>query len=262
MRPVMAFVVAALLFTATDLSAQSAAEQGRGNPDVQFAGQSIDAMISAFMKEHGVAGMAVAIVQAPYITRATGFGVGDRDRRTLVSANTIFNIAQMKNAFTAIAVMPKRQFEALGLKHTFFAGDLKAAPREDVRPGGQHRRFLREPALIDPTEPATGYRGTGAATSGEAAIYSSASDISVWDIGLAGDILVKDPALRKILYAPDTLENRDKIPTSGPWFFPGHEGLSRTSWSASRCSPTRKASISRCSRARSPAPTTPASARP
>lgn len=88
------------------------------------------------------------------------------------------------------------------MKHTFFAGELKAVAREDVRPGGQHRRFLREPVLIDPTEPATGYQRSGSATSADAAIYSSASDISVWDIGLAGEILVKDPALRKILYSP------------------------------------------------------------
>jgi CubicO group peptidase (beta-lactamase class C family) len=269
----VAIVAATLLCTASGLWAQSAPAPGRGNPDVQLAGESIDAMISAYMKEHGVAGMALAIVQAPYVTRATGFGVGDRERRTLVSANTIFNIAQMKNAFTAVAVMQlvedgrlgldhaisrhvpdaqgkstvrhslrapadypllervvasasgqgyrefvrRRQFEPLGLRHTFFAADLKVVPREDVASGGQHRRFLREPALIDPTEPATGYRaGAAAPSSSERAIYSSASDISVWDIGLAGDILVKDAALRKVLYSPAT---------SGPWFFPGHDGL-------------------------------------
>ena len=33
------------------------------------------------------------------------------------------------------------------------------------------------------------------------AIYSSAADISFWDIGLAGQILVKDPALRKTIYS-------------------------------------------------------------
>ena len=281
MRTAAAVLVAAFVFTASPLSAQTAGDRGRGHPDVQFAGQSIDGMIAAFMKEHGVPGMAVAIVQAPYVTRATGFGLSDWDRRTLVSANTIFNIVQMKNAFTAVAVMQlveagklglddpisrhlpdsgktstvrqslrapadyallerlieqasdlsyqevvrKGQFEPLGLTHTFFAGELNAAPREEVRPGGQHGRFLREPRLVDPTEPATGYQRTGPAASANKAIYSSASDISVWDIGLAGEILVKDPALRKILYSPAALENGTKIPTSGPWFFPGHEGL-------------------------------------
>jgi D-alanyl-D-alanine carboxypeptidase len=281
MRIAIPVLVAAFVLTASPLSAQTAVDRGRGHPDVQFSGQSIDGMIAAFMKEHGVPGMAVAIVQAPYVTRATGFGVSDLDRRTLVSTNTVFNIAQMKNAFTAVAVMQlveagtldlddpigrqlgdsdkkstvrqslrtpadyallerliekasgrsyqevvrKGQFEPLGLTHTFFAGELNTAPREEVRPGGHHGRFLREPALIDPTEPATGYQRTGPAAPADTAIYSSASDLSVWDIGLAGEILVKDAALRKILYSPATLENGTKIPTSGPWFFPGHEGL-------------------------------------
>lgn len=253
----------------------------RGNPDVQLAGQSIDAMIATFMKEHDVPGLSVAIVQAPYITRATGFGVSDTERRTLVSSDTIFNIAQMRNAFTAVAVMQlveagtiglhdpighhlpdtgggrtirqllrdpagyallerlvarasgqsyqdvvrKGQFERLGLRRTFFAGELKAVPREALRPGEPHRRFLHEATLIAPTEPATGYRRLGPVTSSDGAIYASAYDISVWDIGLAGDILVKDPALRTILYSPATLETGDRVPTSGPWYFPGHDGL-------------------------------------
>jgi len=248
----------------------------RGNPVMALGGQSVDGMIAEFMREHAVPGMAVAIVQAPYITRATGYGVSDSERRTLVSANTIFNIAQMKNAFTAVAVMQlvetgkaglddpvaeaqdrtirqllrrpgdyailerlinrasggsyedfitKWQFEPLGLRHTFFGRDLDAVARESLQSGERHRRFLQVPSLIDPTEPATGYRSAGVAKSAPSAIYSSASDISVWDIGLAGQILIKDPALRKLLYAPPVLESGVKLATSGPWIFPGHEGL-------------------------------------
>jgi CubicO group peptidase (beta-lactamase class C family) len=174
--------------------------------------------------------------------------VGDADKRTLVSANTVFDIAQMKNAFTAVAVMQlveagklrldadlkrllvngrdyaplealvakasgqtyeqfvrKNQFERLGLRHTFFGSDLPASP------GG--RGFLRDATLIDPTEPAKGSVGGV----NDSAIYATASDISFWDIGLAGEILIKDPALRKILYEGQV--------TSGAWNFPGHPGL-------------------------------------
>ena len=35
---------------------------------------------------------------------------------------------------------------------------------------------------------------------GSGSIWASAMDVSIWDIGLAGEILVKDPALRSILY--------------------------------------------------------------
>src|SRR5687768_3824525 len=240
-------IIAIALLAASHLSAQ------RGNPEMTFEGQSVDEMIAAFMKEHDVAGMSVAIVQAPYITRATGYGVSDAEKRTLVSANTVFDIAGMKNAFTAVAVMQlvesdkleleavrpllrdpaayaklesliekasgqsysefvrKNQFERLGLRHTFFAADLATLPRDE-----RHRRFLQEPSFIDPTEPATGsVKGRGLPAR---AIYSSATDISIWDISLAGEILIKSPELRKVLYTSETN-------SSGPWYFPGHPGL-------------------------------------
>ena len=212
---------------------------GRGNPDVSFDGQSVDQLIAAFVRVYDVPGISLAIVQAPYITRATGFGLADPQRKTLVSVNTMFNIAQMRNAFTAVAAMQlveegklelaavlplirqsrsadleslianasgrsyeqyirERQFERLGLRHTSFASELAGRSREP----------------IDPTEPAAG--GVPAAH----AIYSSASDISIWDIALAGDLLIRDPALRKLLYEPPA-----DAPSSGPWFFPGHPGL-------------------------------------
>lgn len=214
----------------------------RGNPEVALEGESIDAMIAEFMKEHGVAGMSLAIVQAPYVTRATGYGVGDRDARTLVAGRTVFNVGQMRNAFTAVAILQlveagkiklddvrdslrkaseyaaletlvektsggsyedfvrKGQFERLGLRHTFFTGDLARIQR----------------ARIDPTEPATGHRDAAAVAPRARAIYASAADISEWDIGLAGDLLIRDPELRKVLYKP---------PTNGAWTFPGHDGL-------------------------------------
>lgn len=137
MRTLISFLVAAFVFTASPLSAQTAVDQGRGQPDMQFAGQSIDGMIAAFMKEHGVPGMAVAIVQAPYVTRATGFGGSDRDRRTLVSANTIFNTAQMTNAFTAVAVMQLVEAGTLGLDDPIgrhlSESDQKSTVRQSLR---------------------------------------------------------------------------------------------------------------------------------
>ncbi len=232
-------------------------QASRGNPDMSFGGETVDAMIAAFMKEHDVAGMAVAIVQAPYITRVTGFGVADKDRRTLVADNTVFDVGQMKNAYTAVAVMQlvemgklkledvreplrtadaslerlvekasgmtyedfvrREQFERIGLKHTFFGADLARVPRDPAK------KFLSEPRFIDPTEAATGY---GKSVNVEPrAIYSSARDISFWDIALAGEILIKDPALRKVLYVPGEAKR------VGAWNFPGHPGLMITTGS-------------------------------
>jgi len=242
----------AALFIVLPLYGQAA----RGNPDMSFEGQSVDAMIAAFMKEHAVPGMAVAIVQAPYITRVTGYGLADPATRTLVADNTIFDVGQIRHAYTAVAVMQlveagklqldavreklrtadpsleqlvekasgtsyetfvrTHQFERVGLAHTFFGADLGRVPRETLAAGERHKRFLSEARLIDPTEPAT---GGGAAKPSPRAIYSSARDISLWDIALAGEVLIKDPALRRMLYVPGEAKQ------VGAWNFPGHPGL-------------------------------------
>lgn len=263
----------------------------RGNAEVSFAGQSVDEMIGTFLRENDIPGLSLAIVQAPYITRVTGFGVADVEKRLLVSSNTLFDIDRMSEAYVAVAIMQlvesgklvlsdplskyladlpeawpaftvlqllskvtgadyeilaklveklsgqtceafirTHQLDRLGLKHTYFASELGDVPWEKPAAGQKHSRFLMEPGLINPTEPATGYRASKeglqpVTPAGAVRIYASSQDISIWDVGLAGGILVKDPALRKILYHPATLADGSKVPNSSPWYFPGHEGL-------------------------------------
>lgn len=91
-----------LFALASPLAAQN---ESRGNPRVLFENESVDEMIAAFMTEHDVPGLSLAIVQAPYVTRATGYGFSDPQRKTLVSANTMFDVADMRDAFTAVALM-------------------------------------------------------------------------------------------------------------------------------------------------------------
>ncbi|MGQ9370361.1 serine hydrolase [Azospirillum sp. ST 5-10] len=315
----------------------------RGNPAMSFGGQTIDAMIAEFMAENDIPGMAVAIVQAPYIPRVTGFGVADRDRKLLVSPNTLFDVGPMAEAYTAVAVMQlveagrlglddavgthlpdlpeawrpisvrtllahasglpdysvepgfdpsaphkaatliesvagkplafepghdvaasatdylllaqlvekasgqsfqafvrQNQFDRLGLAHTVFVDERDRVHAEAVeRNGNRHKDFLADPVFVDPTEPATGYRAEGdalvpaaavdaTARPGSGGILASARDISLWDIGLAGGILVKDPALRAVLYAPAGLAGGRTAPVMGAWRFPGHKGLMYT----------------------------------
>ncbi len=96
----------------------------RGNPVVQYGGQSVDEMIADYMRDHKVPGMAVAIVQAPYITRVTGFGVSDPGKQLLSSSKTIFNIGQMADAYTAVALMqPRRARQNLARRHHWQACD-------------------------------------------------------------------------------------------------------------------------------------------
>ena len=87
----------------------------RGNPEVQFDGQTIDQMVAAFMKQHRIPGMTLAIVQAPYIPRVAGYGVSDAHKGLLASPKTLWPVGQMTQAYTAVAVMQLIEADKLAL---------------------------------------------------------------------------------------------------------------------------------------------------
>ena len=311
----------------------------RGNPLVQFDGQSIDQMIGDFMTERHIPGVTLAIVQAPYISRATGYGVTDLQTRRLASPKTLWDVGQLTRGYTAVAVMQlveagslkldeaigahvtdlppawqaitvrqlmahasglpdytkqpgfdparqyapaqllslvrekpaafkagtqaaasatdflllalaierasgmsyeafvtKNQIERLGLKNTIFVSGLASVKQEtlDAAPF-RHDKFLQERPYVDPTETATGYtwsegalvparRNHASAWIGGGAIYASAEDISLWDIGLAGGLLVRAKENRDILYNAVPVDGM-VVPANAGWRFPKHKGL-------------------------------------
>jgi CubicO group peptidase (beta-lactamase class C family) len=128
------------------------------------------------------------------------------------------------------------QFERLDLKNTKFSSRLTGVKQESLDgPGGKHSAFLLERPFIDPSEIAAGYTlKDGALTPappagaarwfGNDAIVSSAEDISLWDIGLAGGILVKSKELRDAIYSPAPIAG-GTVPANAGWRFPKHKGL-------------------------------------
>jgi CubicO group peptidase (beta-lactamase class C family)/uncharacterized protein (DUF302 family) len=132
-----------------------------------------------------------------------------------------------------------KQIAPLGLKATQFVEDFPTKAYTD-RSGAsgkkQHTRFTSEVPFINPIEPATGYRAgasgmvvvDAAATASLfafASLWSSAEDISLWDVGLAGGILVKKPENRALIYKPTTLGNGTVIPAMAGWEFTMHPGF-------------------------------------
>lgn len=85
------------------------ANSGRGHIPLLHKGQSIDDLIIQYMQANHVPGLALSITQAPYITRVVGYGLADTERKLLVAANTLFNIGQLSQAFTAVAIMQLKQ---------------------------------------------------------------------------------------------------------------------------------------------------------
>jgi CubicO group peptidase (beta-lactamase class C family)/uncharacterized protein (DUF302 family) len=334
----------ALLFAVPPAFAQ------RGNPQTSFAGQTPDEMIASFMKEHGVAGMTLSIVQAPYVPRVVGYGVADTEHKLLASPGTVWPIGEMTQAYTAIAVMQlieegkltmdsrvgdlvgnlpsewaaitvqqllghssglpdytrqpaeratkarspsqeldsirkrplafkpgtqvarcgtnflllglaiekdsgmsyeefitERQIKALKLTHTFFPSQLAGIKRDDVsRTDNMHTLFHSERTYIDPTEIAVGYEShgkqvgpltaTSSALSANDGLLASAGDISIWDVALAGEILVKKAENRKLIYSGFRLADGTVCPANCGWRFPAHKGLMDITGNAPGCS--------------------------
>ncbi|PWY55170.1 peptidase [Legionella qingyii] len=129
----------------------------------------------------------------------------------------------------------KNQIERVGLKRTLFVKNTSAIDNE-VHNGTtpfKHSEFLHNPSYIDPVEVAVGYKVdnkaapqlTWTTTFAHSGIIASAEDISIWDISLAGSILVKEAENRDFLYHCITLNNKTVIPGNAGWVFPGHPGL-------------------------------------
>jgi CubicO group peptidase (beta-lactamase class C family)/uncharacterized protein (DUF302 family) len=297
-------------------------------------------MIADFMEENRIFGMTLAIVQAPYIPRVVGYGRADVEKGLLASPKTLWNVGQMTQAYTAVAIMQlveagkltvddpvgkhvadlpwawrsltvrqlmahasglpdytrqpgfvpsrelkrgevialvkdlpldfepgtrvansatdffllglvvegasgesyqsyvtKNQIERLGLKNTLFASGLARVKQEAVENNEfRHKEFLRERAYIDPTEVATGYkekegkplavaRNSSSAWGGNGALWASAEDISIWDVGLAGNLLVQKKEHRDFLFHGIKLNDGRLAPAHCGWRFPAHKGF-------------------------------------
>lgn len=322
----------------------------RGKAALEVRGKFIDQRIAEFMEKHDVPGLAMAIVQAPYIPRSAGYGRASLTHDELASTRTAWNIGPLTQGFTAVAIfqlheaqklavhdaiekylpglpaawtkttvldllqhasgisdyrtaagfdvnrsykpteliamvssspllfergsqvrlsatnflllgmiverasgmsfrdfVTRHQIEPLGLRSTMFADDFAAksfADRPQKAAGqNQHSRFKSEIAFINPVEPATGYRsvdGKLAATDPKASanlfafgsLWSSAEDISAWDIALAGGILVKNEANRALIYKPTKLANGTVVPAMAGWEFTRHPGFMEIKGSA------------------------------
>lgn len=77
----------------------------RGSADESYLGKSVDEMIWEFMSDNQIDGLTMAIVQAPYIPRAVGYGFSDVKQKRLSSVNTMWPIGHISQGFTAVAIM-------------------------------------------------------------------------------------------------------------------------------------------------------------
>ena len=74
------------------------AEPSRGKAELAVRGKTIDQRIAEFMAANDVPGLAMAIVQAPYIPRSAGYGRASLAHDELASTRTMWAIGPMVRA--------------------------------------------------------------------------------------------------------------------------------------------------------------------
>lgn len=147
------------------------------------------------------------------------------------------NIVEKVSKMSYQSFVRKNQLDYMGLKQIFFTSELGNVKNEDLSAsGGKHKTFTRDKDFVNPMEPSVGYQdidGQLVATKRQAAhalkgfsdIWASAENISHWDIGLAGSILISKPENRDMVYKPTTLDNGRVVPAMAGWQFYAHKGL-------------------------------------
>lgn len=103
--------------------------QGRGAARAAYLGRTIDQMVDSFMQEEKIPGMTLAIVQAPYIPRVTGYGLSRAETGLLASTNTLWPAAEISQGYAAIAAFQLVEQGAMeiGDKVSRFVKDLPEA---------------------------------------------------------------------------------------------------------------------------------------
>lgn len=165
------------------------------------------------------------------VNRELKFVPGSSVSLSATNAMVLSEIVERASGMSYQAFVKDNQIAYLELKHTGFTEDMSNFPHEDVSSTENiHQLFKKDPYYIDPVEPASSYDDNGKKVSFEAIrgfndIWSSAQDVSFWDISLAGSVLIHEAEHRQLIYAPWKLIDGKEVPAVAGWQFYQHRGL-------------------------------------
>jgi len=96
-----------MLAPATAL-AQAAPVQPASGAGLDQLIPEVDRLFETFQREHPTPGLVYGVVQNGRLVHVRGYGAQELDRRRPVTADTLFRIASMSKAFTALAILKLR----------------------------------------------------------------------------------------------------------------------------------------------------------
>ncbi|HEY0012210.1 MAG TPA: serine hydrolase domain-containing protein [Allosphingosinicella sp.] len=115
MRMVKWLAAAALMAMAQPALAQQPATAAAPARSMEALAPELDAIFQRYMAEAHVPGLVYGVVQGGRVVHLGTFGVQDNERRRPVTSRSLFRIASMSKAFTALAILKLRDEGRLSL---------------------------------------------------------------------------------------------------------------------------------------------------
>ena len=141
-------------------------------PSAAALGRTLDDVVPAALRRHGVPGASVAVVRDGRVAWARGYGVADAERRLAVTADTLFQVASVSKPVAAMGALRLVEQRRLALDRPQMVWRF---PRSDHDPRGVTlRRLLSHTAGVSVQgypghDPARPLPSTAASLAGESA---------------------------------------------------------------------------------------------
>lgn len=132
---VIALLLSTAVFTACSAPVSTNATSSKGS----FNGKEIEAFADPIfaqkMKEYNVNGSNFVVVKDGKVLVNKGYGYADKEKKTLVDKNTVFQIASVSKTFTALAALQLVEQGKMNLDHDInaYLGGMKV-PNETETP--------------------------------------------------------------------------------------------------------------------------------
>ncbi|MGB0788488.1 MAG: serine hydrolase [Marinirhabdus sp.] len=113
--------------------------------------QQLDAKIKAAQKRFKVPGVSIAIVKDGKLVYAKGYGYGEKDKKEIASATSLFRVASVSKPITSIAIMKLVDQDKLTLKDKVFGIGRILGRTYGSKPYGKRERLISVENLLEHT---------------------------------------------------------------------------------------------------------------
>lgn len=111
--------------------------------------QQLDNKIKAVMKKYSVPGTSIAIVKDGRLVYAKGFGYGDKDKKVIAAATSLYRVASVSKPITGVAIMKLTENTNLKLKQKVFGSGAVLGTTYGSKKYGKREKQIKVSHLLE-----------------------------------------------------------------------------------------------------------------